>query len=883
MRCLAGLLSLLVAHVAEAADPPPPEAPAPIVPPTLLERLAPEYPDEARARGAEGMVLLLLTVDPQGSVSDVEVLQSAGSTLDLAASETAWQLRFEPARQAGTPVEVQIQYRFTFDLATADEQGEPVPGSLHAQVTDLAGLAVPGARVALRPLGGQKAPDPVTSGPDGRVVFAFLASGRYTVEVDHAALLPHRSQIEIRAGENLEQRFTLTHPGSAELVVTSERRTWREVERVEPKPDEGTVTGHYVLTRRDIETTPGSMEDVARAIHLLPGVVSDGDMLASFNVRGGETDDVVFLLDRVPVYNPFHLAGFNSLFNPDMIREVEVFAGAPPATVPAGLSAVVAVETWDGSPRQGDDGIDGALDISASSLRGLVMGPVTDDLNFAFAARRSYLETYFQIMKWANVVDTAFAAPEFGELSGRLAWLPDGQHRVMFTALRASDSLGLVNSDDDSLIEVDGSLQMSNTLWLTSLDHTYTPSDAVEWRTTLAGTRSLAFLERDLAGRQSQDFTTDGLYGRTDLHVSAGRHRTTAGADAAWNRVVARGNLPDQRGLPAWAFAPIGDYEQTLVEIDEEVSWQDGSAWVQDTWEGPVHLRLGGRASASGATGELLLSPRGGLSIPLPTGTIPKVAAGRYHQTPRDPQVFAPGLGNPDIAREVATQVVVGVDQGLPLPGEEGGGLLRVELWQSWLDDLIVHPDTWTPDDPDPGFANAGSGVNRGIDLMLAGRSGRVRGMLTWGLLFAERVNSLNTRYERRIAPGQDQQHTVNVNLEFQASPRWRLTSRYGFHTGRPVSTVRGTGDVDPDTRIETLEIACLNCARTGSFHNLDLRAEWRRAMDRFRLTFYAEVLNATYARNDFTPITTIEDGERQDSMFYHLPTRPFMGIRADF
>jgi len=42
-------------------------------------------------------------------------------------------------------------------------------------------------------------------------------------------------------------------------------------------------------------------------------------------------------------------------------------------------------------------------------------------------------------------------------------------------------------------------------------------------------------------------------------------------------------------------------------------------------------------------------------------------------------------------------------------------------------------------------------------------------------------------------------------------------------------------------------------------------------------------VLNVTYARSDFMPIASVEDGELTMSMFSHLPTRPFLGVRADF
>ncbi len=854
----------------------------PVVPPQLLEEVLPVYPPDARDRGVEGDVLLLLSVDADGRVVDAVVDVGVDALLDLSALDAARKLRFSPATQAGQPVAVQVRYRFSFDLATAAEQGDPVPGSLLGEVTGPDGHPLPQARLQLLPLDGG-APIDVSLRPDGHYQVPFLDSGEYRLVASAPGNLSMSVDLEIRAGQTLQHSLTLYPEGADEIVVRADVRTWREVERVALEPDEGTVTSSYTLTRRDIEATPGSMEDVARAVHAMPGVVSDGDMLATFNVRGGETGDVVFLLDRVPLTDPFHLAGFNSLFNPDLIDQVQFFAGAPPASVPAGTSAVLDVQTWDGSPAQDGRGIDGALDISASSLRALVMGPIGDTVNVALAARRSYLESYFQVMKWANLIDTAFAAPEFGELSGRVSWRPAADHQLMLTLMRSGDSLALVDSDDDSLIEVDGTLTMSNTLWLLSLDHTWQPDDDHSWRTTVAGTAARSLLDRDLAGTQHQDFRTDRLYARSDGDLKLGPHRLQLGVDAALTRLRAEGDVTDGRSDPTWNLAPIGQYATPQVSLDDALSWPDASAFVDATLDGPVQLRVGGRATWAGSIDELLLSPRAGLSMPLPTGTVPKISGGFYQQAPIDPQVLDPVLGNPDIGAEDATEFVIGVDQGLPLPGPEGGGLLRVELYETQLRHLVVNPDTAAAVDAGGTYENLGTGVNRGIDTMLAGRSGRWRAQATWSLLWARRSNPLNTVYDQEIAPRQDQRHTAALSVEWQATPRWRLTSRYSFHTGRPVSTVAGTGTVDPETGIEDLEITCLNCERMGPFHNLDLRAEYRRIMRNWRLTFYVEVLNATYFTSDYIPIVTIKDGVRSDSMLSHLPTRPFLGVRADF
>ena len=860
-----------------------PPADAPIVPPVLIQDVTPTYPEEARARGLSGDVLVLLTVDSYGNVVQVELVQGPHVLLDASALEASWGLRFEPATQGGVPVGVQIQYRFRFDLGVADQTGMAAPGSLHGMVMDPEGLAYPGAQVTVTRLADEKGPGGqpqiLSSREDGEFRLTFLPSGTYEVVVEAPGFTPVSSEVEIVAGQNLSRSFTLYPEGAMEMVITWQEKTWREVERAPLEPNEGTVTGSYTLTRRDIEATPGSMEDVSRAVHALPGIVSDGDMLATFNARGGETTDVVFLIDRVPLSNPFHLAGFNSIFNPDLIQEVQFFAGTAPANVPSGTSAVLSVQTWDGSPRQDGSDIDGAVDISASSLRLLVMGPIGERSSVALAARRSYMESYFQVMKWAKIIDTSFAAPEFSELSARFAWRPADRHRLMFTAMRSADSLGIVNAaDEDTLVTVDATFELENSLNLVSMDHLFEASETLQWQSTTAWTRDKAFLMRDLGGEYPENVSSHRWFARSDLTWSPGKHVVQGGVDGSYVLVDAQGSIEDNRALPTWHTAPLAEYERELVDLDEALGYPETSAYLQETWNGPVRVRGGLRTTWTGATNELLLSPRAGISVPLKTGTVPKASWGLYHRTPQDPRLLDPQLGNPLLSSEKAMHFVVGLDQGFPLPGEEAGGLFRIEAYRIELSDLIVSPDNAEAVAAGTTYTNGGTGRNQGFDLMLGARAGRFAGMATYSYLVATRHNPLNEVFAKDLAPAQDQRHTLGTSLEMQVTPRWRGTVRYSFHTGRPTSSVAwsGTGD--------TLVLSGLNDQRLGNFHNIDLRAEWRKAMDNYRLSVYVEVLNAANFKSDFVPIVAVnEDGTLEESMFNHLPIRPFLGVRADF
>lgn len=50
------------------------------------------------------------------------------------------------------------------------------------------------------------------------------------------------------------------------------------------------------------------------------------------NIRGASTDQTAFLLDDIPVFNPYHAVGLFGAWNPDAIAQIEISAQAPKAS-----------------------------------------------------------------------------------------------------------------------------------------------------------------------------------------------------------------------------------------------------------------------------------------------------------------------------------------------------------------------------------------------------------------------------------------------------------------------------------------------------------------------------------------------------------------------
>nr|WP_242589220.1 TonB-dependent receptor [Corallococcus macrosporus] len=72
-------------------------------------------------------VLLRLTIDAQGEVSQVEVMVPGGEAFNRAAMAAALRWRFEPARRGEEPLEVRVDVPVTFEPVAAPPAPEPVP------------------------------------------------------------------------------------------------------------------------------------------------------------------------------------------------------------------------------------------------------------------------------------------------------------------------------------------------------------------------------------------------------------------------------------------------------------------------------------------------------------------------------------------------------------------------------------------------------------------------------------------------------------------------------------------------------------------------------------------------------------------------------------
>ena len=137
----------------------------------------------------------------------------------------------------------------------------------------------------------------------------------------------------------------------------------------------------------------GGETDVLKVAQLLPGINRGTEGGTNFFVRGGDGDQNMILMDEATVYNPGHLFGFFSVFNPDVIKEMTIYKGGFPANYSGRLSSFTDIRSIDGDKNK--------LHVNAGvgllSSRLMIEGPIVKDkISYMVAARRSYIDQVFK-------------------------------------------------------------------------------------------------------------------------------------------------------------------------------------------------------------------------------------------------------------------------------------------------------------------------------------------------------------------------------------------------------------------------------------------------------------------------------------------------------
>jgi len=154
------------------------------------------------------------------------------------------------------------------------------------------------------------------------------------------------------------------------------------------------------VTRLDIKNikqipTVFGEPDVLRVVLTLPGVTSVGEATTGFNVRGGAADQNLILLDGATIYNPAHFFGFFAAFNPDVVKDIELYKNSIPEKFGGRLSSVLEITNRDGNKKI----FTGSAGLGLLTSRFNIEGPIVKDkTSFIFGARTTYSDWLLRLL-----------------------------------------------------------------------------------------------------------------------------------------------------------------------------------------------------------------------------------------------------------------------------------------------------------------------------------------------------------------------------------------------------------------------------------------------------------------------------------------------------
>ena len=197
--------------------------------------------------------------------------------------------------------------------------------------------------------------------------------------------------------------------------------------------------GAHHLESGDIADQPKYADDPLRVVARLPGVTTNG-VSARLNIRGGDADEVLFLIDGFPIRQAFHVPAQQSpfsAFDSSLISGIDVYTGGFPLRFGERMSGVVDMGTID--PDQ-----DPKHSLSASTVAigartaGLVCEPCS--LDGLIAARTGKLDNLM------DRLDTDVQSPTFSDSLAKLRWRPSDTTTITAESLWSQDDVALRDS-----------------------------------------------------------------------------------------------------------------------------------------------------------------------------------------------------------------------------------------------------------------------------------------------------------------------------------------------------------------------------------------------------------------------------------------------------
>lgn len=511
----------------------------------------------------------------------------------------------------------------------------------------------------------------------------------------------------------------------------------------------------------------GGEADVFRSLQYLPGVLASSQISSGLYIRGGSPDQTLVLLDGSAVYNPTHLFGFFSTFNPDAVKDLDLIKGGYPAEYGGRLSAVLDLVQKDGNRNE----FGGTVSLGLISSRLSAEGPVGDGSWF-FGARRTYIDALTGLIE---TEEDPLPDYYFYDINGKISQEFGTKDKVFLSGFTSEDAM-----EFDNRAGFNGVIGISNQLLSSRWTHLF--SDNLFFVTNLSYSRYRNSFSSSNSGFETEvrniieDYTLKSnleWFASSDWTIKSGFE-------------VNQYSLNYLQNFTGDADSSAAEGEASAVTNIKAADYT-ASGFFQSNYQfsNLFSLQTGVRLNYYDLRGIMKVDPRIAARYQLQETIALKAAFGVYHQYFRLASLpdfsffdtWLPTDSTVDPSR--AIHYVLGIETR-PFDGYD----FNVDVYYKDLAHISELNQFQTRGVTVGDFFYDGQGEAYGIEFFLQKKSGRFTGWAGYALGWIDvRFDELNGG--RSFRPKWDRRHDFKVVAQYRLSDSWDLSATFTFQTGQ--------------------------------------------------------------------------------------------------
>jgi outer membrane receptor protein involved in Fe transport len=575
-----------------------------------------------------------------------------------------------------------------------------------------------------------------------------------------------------------------------------------------------------------MEVTP-VIPDVLRSVQMLPGVSADNEFSARFNVRGGNQDENLVLVDGTQVYDPFHVKEASNasigIFNVDMIQKVDLITGGFTARYGDKMSSVLNIEYREGSRER----VKGIASLSMTNFETVVEGPLGENGSFILGGRKSYFEYVLKMLDMGPYIH-----PSFYDVQGVFGYSVGARQKLLLKFIHSGDDFS-----EDPHRNVHDPFQWNATYGGVPFTNTQQMSDSSTSRAnyyssmvalqSVATVSSSALVKSEVSfydQREAENSWNDSRYAYRGVSPQAtyfynNMYKHAYDNDLRIRTVEVNSNL-DAQIRPSYdiktglSYQHI-NYDQDRVSESVVEEWTNEHQYPDTTYSRRIDnaadnmgdristqsykvagylenliqlsehvlLNAGGRFDYFDLNRNLTWSPRINLAYRTGTGLVFRGAWGQYYQSPIYQQIAYPVASDTNTQSQRAIHYILGADYDLMIDRANQHFIkFKLEGYRKTTDNLITATQS---SDGRVYYSrkNDATGTADGVDLYVAYAYPGFYGWISYGYLNARQTlvhDTIGSSFPRNT----DQRHTLAMAGELELGSGWKLGSRFAYGSG---------------------------------------------------------------------------------------------------